>query len=93
MSDLNEHAILKSMDMKKTYYNSILSNVQPKFKYRTRRGNQQNLDQSGNSVREDLSSFASFSNDQNSRTNNQRIGQSERSNIRTSGQRGASQGK
>ena len=39
MADLNEHVILKSMDNKKTYYNSILSNVKPKFRYKMRRGN------------------------------------------------------
>jgi len=36
MMELNEKIILTKMDTKKTYYNSILASVKPKFKYRPR---------------------------------------------------------
>ena len=61
MQDLNEHVILKSLDNKKTYYNSILSEVKPKFRYKLSRANQKNLDKLGYSMREDLTMFTSFS--------------------------------
>ena len=38
MKDLNEDIILKSMDSKKTYYNSILSEIKPKFRYKPKNG-------------------------------------------------------
>ena len=63
MQDLNEHVILKSMDNKKTYYNSILSDVKPKYHYKLSRANQKNLDKLGYSMREDLTMFTSFSRD------------------------------
>ena len=48
--ELNEKIILERMDTKKTYYNSILSNMKPKFQYRPRlRQNQ--VDSDGNSLR------------------------------------------
>ena len=69
MKDLNEHVILKSMDNKKTYYNSILSNVQPKFRYKMRGANRNKLDKSGHSIKEDLTSFQSFSKETDSAVN------------------------
>ena len=63
MQDLNEHLILQSMDNKKTYYNSILSDVKPKFRYKLTRANQRNLDKLGYSLCEDLTMFTSFSKD------------------------------
>ena len=43
------------MDKKKTYYNSILEHVQPRFKFKQRKRKNQ-LDEEGYSVRDDLSS-------------------------------------
>jgi hypothetical protein len=49
--ELNEKIILERMDTKKTYYNSILSSMKPKFKYRPRlRENQAGTE--GNSLRD-----------------------------------------
>ena len=69
MKDLDEHVILKSMDNKKTYYNSILSNVNPKFRYKMRGGARNKLDKSGHSIREELTSFASFTKESESAVN------------------------
>lgn len=59
--ELSEQVILESMDRKKTYYNSILSNIKPKFRSKISRKNGNNLDEDENSIREDPSGFASFS--------------------------------
>ena len=58
MIELNEKIILDNFDSKKTYYNSILSHMKPKFKYLKRSGRNNFLDQDGNSFRDanDLSS-------------------------------------
>ena len=37
--ELNERIVLQSLDQQKTYYNSILENVKPKFKYMKRKRN------------------------------------------------------
>ena len=37
LQELNERVILNSMDQKKTYYNSILEHVQPRFKFKPRK--------------------------------------------------------
>ena len=42
------------MDHKKTYYNSILSQVPAKFKYLRRSKHKHQLDEDGNSMRDDL---------------------------------------
>ena len=55
LQELNERVILNSMDKKKTYYNSILEHVQPRFKFKPRKRKNQ-LDEEGYSVRDDLSS-------------------------------------
>lgn len=55
--DLNEKVIIKKLDTQKTYYNSILSEIKPKFRYR-RRLRQHMVDSEGNSIHEDVSSVA-----------------------------------
>ena len=45
---LDEQKILEKIDHKKTYYNSILSELKPKFKYKPRNGF---LDEEGYSYR------------------------------------------
>ena len=54
------------MDQKKTYYNSILASMQPKFKFK-RRANKVRMDEDGYSYRDidDLTSVA-FSDNMNS---------------------------
>ena len=37
--ELNERVVLQSLDQQKTYYNSILESVKPKFKYMKRKRN------------------------------------------------------
>jgi len=57
--ELNEKIILEKMDTKKTYYNSILSSMKPRFKYQPRlRQNQ--VDTEGNSLRDFSSGDLSY---------------------------------
>lgn len=66
--ELNEGIILKSLDQKKTYFNSILSKIKPKFKYK-KRFQANMVDEDGNSLREDIDSSLVGPDQYSSRTN------------------------
>ena len=51
LAELNEGIILQSLDKKRTYYNSILSDMKPQFKFKKRHRAGQ-LDDDGNSYRD-----------------------------------------
>ena len=58
LEELNEQVILKQMDNKKTYYNSVMSQIKPKFSKFLRRNRDGQLDEEGKSIRmDDLSSI------------------------------------
>ena len=44
--ELNESVVLNNLDTRRTYFNSIMSSMQPKFKYTKRRNNQKDTGRS-----------------------------------------------